>query len=341
MSGIRRYVVAALVAVAAIAGAVGASAGTGTGNGTKPPRLQFLGQAIVPTGHDVRRHDDRRSLEHHLRRAARRLLQPLGRPEPDQPGALLHAGRRRLRRPSRQRRRHFTGVDDAARAERAAVPAGQPRPGRADADEGRRADRHLGGHRQQRHRRRSCGATRSTGRSSATCRCPAAFLPTERDARRAPEPRVRGGRGRARRPAPVRRHGGRARPGRPGRDGRRTAARRASCATTSRRAGSSGRTSTRRPGRRAARAADQLLGQRPRRAAAVQRRVHARDGALVLGRRARDGQHDQALHVVVHEGDERDGARQHRRGSEAAARAEDAAARPAHARASRSTTSRA
>jgi 3-phytase len=50
MSGIRRYVVAALVAVAAIAGAVGASAGTGTGNGTKPPRLQLLGQAIIPTG---------------------------------------------------------------------------------------------------------------------------------------------------------------------------------------------------------------------------------------------------------------------------------------------------
>ncbi len=37
---------AAVVAVAAIAGVVGASAS----NGTKPPRLQFLGQAIVPTG---------------------------------------------------------------------------------------------------------------------------------------------------------------------------------------------------------------------------------------------------------------------------------------------------
>jgi hypothetical protein len=43
-------VAAALVAVAAVAGAVAASAGNGTGNGTKPPRLQFLGQAIVPTG---------------------------------------------------------------------------------------------------------------------------------------------------------------------------------------------------------------------------------------------------------------------------------------------------
>ena len=36
--------------MAAIAGAVGASANSGTGNGTKPPSLQFLGQAIIPTG---------------------------------------------------------------------------------------------------------------------------------------------------------------------------------------------------------------------------------------------------------------------------------------------------
>jgi len=43
-------VAAALVAVAAVVGVVAASAGNGTGNGTKPPRLQFLGQAIVPTG---------------------------------------------------------------------------------------------------------------------------------------------------------------------------------------------------------------------------------------------------------------------------------------------------
>src|SRR4051794_29033971 len=50
MSGTRRFVAAALVAVAAVVGVVAASAGNGTGNGTKPPRLQFLGQAIVPTG---------------------------------------------------------------------------------------------------------------------------------------------------------------------------------------------------------------------------------------------------------------------------------------------------
>src|ERR1700750_2727803 len=50
MSGIRWYVAVAAVTVAAIAGVVGASAGTGTGNGTKPPKLQFLAQAIVPTG---------------------------------------------------------------------------------------------------------------------------------------------------------------------------------------------------------------------------------------------------------------------------------------------------
>ena len=46
MSGIRRCVAAGLVAVAAIAAVVAASAS----NGTKPPRLQFLGQAIIPTG---------------------------------------------------------------------------------------------------------------------------------------------------------------------------------------------------------------------------------------------------------------------------------------------------
>jgi hypothetical protein len=50
MSGIRRCVVAAGIAAAAVAVAVGASANSGTGNGTKPPSLQFLGQAIIPTG---------------------------------------------------------------------------------------------------------------------------------------------------------------------------------------------------------------------------------------------------------------------------------------------------
>ena len=76
-----------------------------------------------------------------------------------------------------------------------------------------------------------------------------------------------------------------------------------------------------RPGRRAAGAGDELRGQRPRRAAAVQRRVHARDGALVLGRRARHREHDQALLGRVPGRDERRRPRQHRR------RARDASGR--------------
>ena len=47
--------------------------------------------------------------------------------------------------------------------------------------------------------------------------------------------------------------------------------------------------------RRAAGALDAVRGQRPRRAAAAEQPVPARDGALVLGRRARHRQHDQAL----------------------------------------------
>ena len=50
MNGTRRYVAAVAAALAAIAVVVGANADNGTGNGTNPPKLQFLGQAIVPTG---------------------------------------------------------------------------------------------------------------------------------------------------------------------------------------------------------------------------------------------------------------------------------------------------
>ena len=50
-----------------------------------------------------------------------------------------------------------------------------------------------------------------------------------------------------------------------------------------------------RPRRAAARAADRVLRQRARGAAAARRRLADRDGALVLRRRTRDGQHDQAL----------------------------------------------
>ena len=50
-----------------------------------------------------------------------------------------------------------------------------------------------------------------------------------------------------------------------------------------------------RPGRRAAAARDAVLGQRDRGAAAAEQPAPDRDGALVLRRSARDGQHDQAL----------------------------------------------
>ena len=51
-----------------------------------------------------------------------------------------------------------------------------------------------------------------------------------------------------------------------------------------------------RPDRRAAGACDELRRQRPRRAPAARQALVPRDGALVLGRRARHRQHDQALH---------------------------------------------
>ena len=60
-----------------------------------------------------------------------------------------------------------------------------------------------------------------------------------------------------------------------------------------------------RPRRAAARAADPVLGQRARGAAAARRRPPDRDGALVLGRRARDRQHDQALRGVAARADHR------------------------------------
>ena len=77
-------------------------------------------------------------------------------------------------------------------------PTGQPyvptsaRSRRTDAGEERRADRHLRGHRQPRHPSLGAVATRSAGRSSATCRFQSALRPeNERHTRRAPEPRVR------------------------------------------------------------------------------------------------------------------------------------------------------
>ena len=66
------------------------------------------------------------------------------------------------------------------------------------------------------------------------------------------------------------------------------------------------------PDRRAVRAAHGVRRQRARRAAPVQQRVHAVDGALLLGRRARNGEHDQALRARLPGGERRERPRQHR-----------------------------
>ena len=138
--------------VASLTLAVGAAGGVAAhaSNGAKPPGLEFLGQAIVPTGTTFAGTTvgGLSSITYDARRG--RLLQHLGRPEPDQSGAVLHAASRSFRRSPRQRRRPLRRRDDPARAGRATVCAGESRSGRADAGEERRAHRDLRGHRQSR-----------------------------------------------------------------------------------------------------------------------------------------------------------------------------------------------
>ena len=229
MRAISRCLAAVAVAVA-VAAAVGAGA---SAHGSKPPSLQFLGQAIVPTGttfagttvgglssitYDKKRGvfyslSDDQSQFNPARFYTLRIDLSDGQP--------------------RQRRRPLHRRHDAARAGRAAVRAVQPRPGRADADEERRADRDVRGDRAPAASRRSCAATRSTGRSSATCRCRPRSC---RRARRTACARTsRSRRPRSRRTAGTSSSGWRARSPRTGPPRRsRTGARRASSATTSR-----------------------------------------------------------------------------------------------------------
>ena len=199
------------------------------------PSLEFLGQAIVPTGttFEGTQVGGLSWITYDAERG--RLLQPLRRPEPVQPGPLLHPAGRRLRRAPRPRRRPLRRRDDAAGAGRSAVRAAQPRPGGARADQGpasssspRRASRTV------------CidpfvrALLARRGRSSARCPCPSAFLPNAATTRG-----VRQNLGfesaavAAERPLPLHRHRERARPGRPGRRRSRAAAQRGSCATTS------------------------------------------------------------------------------------------------------------
>ena len=85
--------------------------------------------------------------------------------------------------------------------------------------------------------------------------------------------------------------------------------------------------------RRAARAGDTVRGQRPRRAAAAEQPVPARDGALVLGRRAGHRQYDQALRGRAPRCGRRQRLRQPRDAARVdPARGEDAAPEPRRAR---------
>ena len=83
----------------------------------------------------------------------------------------------------------------------------------------------------------------------------------------------------------------------------------------------------------AARACDPVRGQRARRAAAAQERRAARDGAVVLGRRARDGQQDQPLRRLA------DACRQRQRLRQPRDAARRAASRPRRRLCSTSTRS--
>ena len=243
--------------------------------------LEFLGQQIFPTVDPVPGHDVRRPLQHRVRREPRRLLRPLRRPGQR---AFLHAADRRRGRCARGRDRRR---DHAARRRRSAVRAAQPRSGRAGADEGRHARDHVRGLRGAPDRPLGAGvrARRTPARRAAA----AVGVPAERGrhARRPPEPRLRERRDAAERPLPLHRDRERARPGRAAGDGRRREP-----GATAALQPPAGRA---RPpvrlldgsDRRAARAREPVRGQRPRRGAAAEQPVHALDGALVLGRRAR------------------------------------------------------
>ena len=299
MNGTRRFVAAALVAVAAVVGVVAASAGNGTGNGTKPPRLQFLGQAIVPTGTTFAGTTvgGLSSISYDASRGAYYALSDD--PSQFQPARFYSLGINLADGHLDNGDVAFTGVTTLQ------APGGGPYAPFSLDPEGLTLTKDgelivtsegiANSGVAPFVRRYSLGGS-VPRRPAGAERVPA----DEPDARRPPEPRLRGGRGRAERPAPLRRHGRRTRAGRPRRDRlERQHVADPPLQPRVRPPRAAGRL-RRRPGRGAARAGDELLRQRPRRAAALQRRVHAGDGALVLGRRARHRKHDQALLRLVH-----------------------------------------
>ena len=279
MRAVSRCLAAVAVAVA-VAAAVGAGASE---HGSKPPKLQFLGQAIVPTGTTFAgttigglssiTYDAKRGVFYSLSddqsqfNPARFYTLHIDLSD----GSLANGDV------------HFDAVTTLL------APNGLPyAPFSLDPEgltltKSGELDRDVRGDRRSTASRRSSAATRWTARSSATCRCRTRSC---RRARRTACGRTSPSRPpRSRRTASISSSGWRRRSPRTGRRRRSpTEARRASSATTSRTAPRAAERLLHGSDRAGARAGDAVRRQRARRAAAVQRRVHALDGALVLRR---------------------------------------------------------
>ena len=304
-----------------------------------PVPLQFLGQAIVPTGTTFAGTTVGGLSSITWDPQRERLLRDLRRPEPVPAGALLHAPARRRGRAADDGDVAFTGVTTLL------APNGLPYAPFSLDPEGL-ASRRTGSSWSPRKasptpdrpflRRYSLDGTFlvAAGAPARSCRRPTT---------RAASGRI--SRSRARQCRRTATSSSRARRTRSSRTARRrrsrTAARRGSSATTSRPGGSTASGSTRPTRWRSRPCRRQVLGQRPRRAAAAQQRVPDRDGALVLGRRRR------APATRSSSTRSRSRARRTSTASRASPGArtgpageEDAALRPATRSGSRSTTSR-
>ena len=187
----------------------------------------------------------------------------------------------------------FEKRHDAARSRRSALRADEHRSRRPGADQGSPADLHLRGDRE--HRRRPVRPPLRPRRPLPGRLPGPAGVPPDRDPGRPAEPRVRERRRDAERPPPLHRDGERARPGRACGDGRHRQPGADPALRPAQRPARPPVDLPDRPGRGAAESHDRVLGQRRRGTAPAQLTVPDRDGALVLGRRARHGEHDQAV----------------------------------------------
>ena len=161
-----------------VAGAVAISAPVIAGNGSKPPRLEFRGQAIIPTGTSFGGTviGGLSSIAYDADAAAfYALSDDQGQFSP--PGQLSPARFYTLRIDLSDGHLNnddvqFTDVTTLL------APNGQPYPTASLDPEGltldqeRRADRHVRGHCQRRDSAPGCAGMGSTARSSPTCRCP-------------------------------------------------------------------------------------------------------------------------------------------------------------------------